>query len=139
MIHSYILGDYHSVKIHPDDYFGMDEDTVLAGLAFTISCNEEIIAIVGANQLWPGVAHGWVLVDAKAKAYPHTMVTDTRKIIKKVFKQLQLVRMHTLMRPEKADYLRWAEMVGFRYESTMRKGGKDGKDILMYSIVKDGV
>lgn len=106
----------------------------LYGPAFTGIVDGEVVACAGLSHFTPGRAQGWALFGKKAA--PHFLAI-TREV-KRFFDGQNVRRVETPVRTDFEQGHRWARMIGFTREGTMRKFGEDGHDYDLYARVNNG-
>jgi RimJ/RimL family protein N-acetyltransferase len=102
------------------------------GPAFSAVVDGEIIASLGITPQWENRAVAWGLIGKKARRH---FVPLTKAIMR----FLDLCEYRRIETPvdvgfEQGD--RWAEMLGFEREGTMRAFMPDGRDCHLYARVK---
>jgi len=136
---TYQPGDLACVEADNEDDFGMGEEVLCQpGCAYTmLDDDEEVIACMGIIKLWAGVAQGWVKVD-KQKGPLHAvfLVRMGRFLARQFMADFDLVRLHTPIRAERKEYVRWVKLLGFHLESIMQKAGQNGSDLLMFVMLR---
>lgn len=103
--------------------------------AGTIICDGRVIAIMGLQELWPGVCELWVL----PSIYLHDYVFQFAKTILKAMNSGILNNYHRVQIQAKDDELhnRWLKFLRFEKEGVMRKYDNLGNDMIMWARVKE--
>lgn len=101
-------------------------------IAFTLEKNGVILGCGGIVRFWGSAGEAWTLLSRHAAA---NMLTVT-KVVKRILADAPFdrVQMTTDVGFEEAE--RWARMLGFEYEGTMRKYGHDGRDMKLWARVR---
>ncbi|CAB4126151.1 hypothetical protein UFOVP68_13 [uncultured Caudovirales phage] len=102
------------------------------GLAFAVIDGNEILALGGAQDLWPGRAVAWGLLCSGIGA---TMVPITRAV-RRFLDTSPIRRIEAEVAVDHEEGRRWAEMLGFKREGTMR-AYFNGADFHLYARVRD--
>jgi len=101
----------------------------LNGEAFTCIYNGNIVSCGGYEIMWQGVAQAWFLC---IKDINPICIKDSKRLFLEITKKL-----HRVQAPLRSDFpvgVNFAEYMGFKKESTMKKYFPDGTDALMYVL-----
>ena len=117
----------------------MDAETIkifsiaysLRGTSYGIEHDGCIVGCAGIYELWPGVAEAWTLFSQEAKNHPYFIHKMTKRIVHNAAKEKPYHRIHAVVRKNDPIAIRWAERLGFEYESTMKRYGADMGDFDM--------
>lgn len=96
----------------------------------------ELICIGGWYQISPGVLQSWMLFNKAAR--PHA-----QEIAEKINEQLTQAldenyhRVQTFVFEGKKDLEKYAEIMGFQWESVMKSFGPNKEDVIIYRMVKE--
>lgn len=103
--------------------------------AGTIFYDGRVIAIMGLQELWPGVCELWVLPSKYLREY----AIPFSRSIKKAINSGILCAYHRVQIQALDDDLhnRWLKFLGFEKEGTLRKYDKFGNNYNMWSRVKE--
>ncbi len=104
----------------------------LAGPSFSAWAGPDIIAAAGVVEFWPGRAQVWALMSSRITEYGGLV---HRRVVR-YLKQHPVKRLECIIDPRFPDSSRWAERLGFVFESKMKAYGVHGQDMDMY--VKHG-
>ena len=131
------------VHIHPQDEQARDlvQYTLEYGRKVLAACQAATItdddgtpvAIVGVVVVHPGRAQVWTMLAQNAGQH---MLGLTRAIKKLLKGFADYDRVEATVRTDFAPGHRWARLVGFERECTMRCFGPDGQDYDLYARVK---
>lgn len=97
----------------------------------------KIIAIAGIIPYEEGVGMGWSVL---SKNFPSYATRCTREIKRYCAEQLKSkyhrieIQTETAFKPAN----RWAEMLGFKFESIRRQGGPFRQDMSVYTMIREG-
>jgi len=92
-----------------------------------------VVGMVGAFELWPGVARAWAVVDGRASP------REVAPLVAFAHEWLVLCRYHRVETTVDAHFVPgmvFAEHLGMTLEGLLRKYAPDGADHLMYAYVK---
>ena len=98
----------------------------------SIEVDEGVIAVVGMQIRWPGVADVWAVVSDDARGHGLQLTRAVKHLLKQFATELGLWRVSTLVKAGVEENQRWIEALGFVYESTEVAAGPDGRDLLRY-------
>lgn len=102
--------------------------------AGTIFYDGRVIAIMGLQELWPGVCELWVFPSKYLKAYAIPFARTIRKAITSgILSGYHRVQIQAL---DDDLHNRWIKFLGFEKEGTLRRYDKFGNDYNMWSRVK---
>ncbi|MBR1625643.1 MAG: hypothetical protein IJ681_00695 [Bacteroidales bacterium] len=103
--------------------------------AGTIICEGRVIAIMGVQDLWPGVCELWVL----PSKYLHEYVFQFSRTILKAMNSGILNGYHRIQIRATDDELhnRWLKFLKFEKEGTLRKYDNLGNDMNIWARVKE--
>lgn len=118
------------------DVPGYYEQLISGGYAFAGIRGDTVVAAAGVVMTQSHVALAWALLSDAIT--PRSMISVHRAV--KDFidtSPIRRIEMHVRAdAPESAK--RWAGMLGFEYEGTMRSYSLDGVDCDLYARIKDG-
>lgn len=138
MIRDFKISDIYELTVQDKQYHYKEHITKIAeagGLDSVRSYieNGEVKAIIGAQPYWQGRSTIWSLI-GNVESWP--------KFHKQAVKTINdYVKTHNVLRLElttEAGFIeseRWAEMLGFKFESLMPKFGVDGRDHKMWVVL----
>lgn len=104
------------------------------GPAFSAMVDGEIIAAAGLLPQWENRAVAWALIGENARRH---FVRLTKSMVR-YFDFAEFNRLETAVKTDFAEGHRWARMMGFVREGTMRGYAPDGCDYDLYARVKNG-
>jgi hypothetical protein len=93
--------------------------------------NGSMLAIGGITQVWTGVGIAWLTVFPAAKKHPHALMNAAFEMLHNAAENLRLHRVHAEIKASDKKAKRVAKMLGFDYESTLKKYGPDATDYHM--------
>lgn len=106
-----------------------------AGPAVTVvDPQEQIVAMAGIHNMWPGVGELWAVFSLLARHYPHIWIVS-----RQVFNSWKVSyhRLQAALDPVNCpEAIRFDERLGMRPEGLMRKYGPHGEDRVMYAWVR---
>lgn len=103
-----------------------------AGPAFSAVIDDEIIAALGIIPQWQNRAIAWGLIGAKANRH----LLAVHRAVKRFLNMTEYRRIETSVAVNFAEAHRWAQMLGFEREGTMRAFTPDGQDCDLYARVR---
>ena len=101
----------------------------LNGAAFTCVYNGRIVSCGGYELMWAGVAQAWFLC---VNDINPLLIKDSKRKFLEITKGISRVQA-----PLRSDFpvgVRFAEYMGFKLESVMKRFHPDGTDALMYVL-----
>ena len=103
--------------------------------AFTcLNVDSVPMACAGLMPMWPGRAMAWASLSFQVRPY-------LKAITRRVLIELDcapFTRIEMYIRPGFHQAVRWATVhLGFKYESTMERGGTDGQDLWVFVRIND--
>lgn len=113
------------------------QGVVDSGHAFAGLVDGELIGCAGYSQPWQGVAEVWVWDTPKVHDHPMLVHKLIHRTLKRIEKEHDLWRVSCEVRVGNERAVRWVELMGFKYEGTMKKRGPDGSDFYLYAKVRD--
>jgi ribosomal protein S18 acetylase RimI-like enzyme len=100
---------------------------VQAGPCYSAMLGINVVACAGVIEFWPGRSQAWALLSEGFHGHMksiHRGVTD-------FLKSYRVDRLECVVDPRNEKTIRWAEHLGFAYESTMKKYTPSGDTQLM--------
>lgn len=104
-----------------------------AGVAYTF-CNNTPIAVVGANKIWEGCWQVWSTVSEAIRGHGLFFTKSCKQILAKDAVKHNVHRYHIVVDRRIQENIRWAILLGFRYESTFYKASPDKTDMLIFTM-----
>ena len=132
-IRDYEEGDVFQLLLREGDAFGTVQD--LPFPAWTMTQDDRPIACGGVVQAGQGVGNLWLFVTDEARGHGLKLSRFARKVVIRLFAVMRFHRVQTVIRADKKEYRRWAELMGFQQEAVLRKAGPSQQDLLLYSRV----
>jgi hypothetical protein len=108
------------------------ESLYKAGPAYSAVVNGDVVACLGMIQMWEGRAVAWGLIGENAAPHLYSIT----KAILRVFDLHPFRRVETAVACDFQQGHRWAQMLGFEREGTMKHYTPDGRDCDLYARVK---
>lgn len=103
-----------------------------SGPAFSAAVGDEIIASLGITPQWENRAVAWGLIGKQARRH----FVPLTKAIMRFLELCEYRRIETPVDVGFEEGDRWAMMLGFKREGTMRAFMPDGRDCHLYARVK---
>jgi len=94
-----------------------------------------IVAVSGLNYTRPGVGELWQFPGVHAKKYGVQLVKAIKEIVPHLFTQFNLHRIHMTTEVHWKEGPKWAKLLGFELEGTLKDFGPNG-DEHIYARVK---
>jgi len=102
----------------------------------TFLVDDEPVAIFGGFFISQGVFQVWSLMSESVRKYPLAFHKSVKEMIDHWFERLNMTRMQMSVRVDHVEGARWAELLGFSCEGTMKKYGPTGDDHKLFARVK---
>ena len=103
-----------------------------AGPAYAVILDDNVVACLGIIPQWEGRAIAWGLVGTEAgKAF-----VSLHKAVKRFLDLQDYHRIETAVSTDFEQGHRWAQLLGFENEGTMRAYTPDGRDCDLYARIK---
>lgn len=122
-------------KEHLDIFNSRDglPENLEADTAVAIMYKDIVIAIFGLEVQRQGVAEGWLYGAHEIEKYPHTFFKSAIWAVESAIKHYKLHRLEIAV---SEDQGKWAEKLGFKFESRMEKWSEEGEDYLRYVRIR---
>jgi len=141
IIRKYVPDDYKKINRRNWDKISEarfpDKDVVAInlsrGYAYTMVCDEGIVACGGIIPLWKGVGEAWAITSELLNMYRLSFAKAARKLVDTAIKELELERIQAVVIEGHKDSIKWVEWIGFEEEGLMRRY-IDGRN---YALIKD--
>jgi hypothetical protein len=117
-------------EIDGDGYARMLIDN---GPAFAVLRDGAPVAAGGVMDDGRGKATAWSLLTPEAGPIMRTIT----RLVRGFFMAGQWRRAEIMVRADHIEGWRWARLLGFEFEGTLRKWGADGADYHVFSIIKE--
>lgn len=111
---------------------GYAESLHRGGPAFSASVDGEIIAALGIIPQWENRAIAWGLIGSEARRH----LLAIHRAVERFLEMSEYRRIETSVATQFAEGHRWARLLGFVNEGTMRAYTPDGRDCDLYARVK---
>lgn len=103
--------------------------------AVTFLDGEKPVAIFGAFFLVPGVVYFWGLVSDDVKKKPLAFHKLARTLLNYYEKKQKVRRIQIDVKADFIEGQKWAKLLDFEYEGTMKRFGVNGDDFHLYARV----
>ena len=129
-------GDVVGDMYRPGDQLCSLNDIIVRHGTFarTVTYEGTIVAAFGCVMRYPGVADAWAVVSDDARGHGLSLTRLVRRQMHDWIKQLYVWRVTAgVVDGERSlEYARWAELLGFEFESVEACAGPHGEDIWRY-------
>ena len=103
-----------------------------AGPAYTVIIDDNVVACLGIIPQWEGRAIAWGLIGSEAGKEFYAI----HKAVKRFLDLQDYRRIETAVSSDFEQGHRWAKLLGFENEGTMRAYTPDGRDCDLYARIK---
>jgi hypothetical protein len=93
----------------------------------------EVFAIGGAIEVWENRAHLWLFIDPACRK----RFFQIHNAVNRYINALPFRRVEAIVEVDFAEGNRWMPLLKFEREGILRAYGVDGKDMVMYSKIKE--
>ncbi len=93
---------------------------------------DKVYAVVGLTFLWDGVAEAWALLTETVSEFKIAFHKRILNGIQFYTEKMKIKRMHISVKADFKKGIEWAESLGFKKESLMKKWGPEGADYYQY-------
>lgn len=100
---------------------------VNAGPSYSALVGVDVVACFGVIEFWPGRSQAWALMSD----FFYLHVKAVHRSVRNIVKSYKVDRLECVVDPRNDKTIRWAEHLGFEYESTMRKYTPGGDTQIM--------
>ncbi len=121
-----------------DDWLGNLWEMKKRGYAYTIYHEEDVVACAGVTYIVSGVAEIWAITGELVAKYPKDFHKICKQIVAEALEKDNLHRLQCTAEVGYARTIKWLERLGFEREGTLRNYTPDGKDMYIYSIIREG-
>ncbi len=105
------------------------------GDAVTALWRGKIIASLGANIMWPGVAEAWLITTTHFDSLAISVTRAANRYFNQLAIEKKLTRLQITVNVDNHLAIRWADALKFTAEGVMRNYGPNGADHVMYSRI----
>lgn len=95
--------------------------------------NNNVLAIGGAIEVWENRAHLWFIIDPEARKH----FVRIHNAVNRYIAALPFRRVEAIVDADFVEGNRWMPLLKFQREGLLRAYGIDGKDMVMYSRIKE--
>ena len=128
------LGDQAILSMMSNEDWQQAQDI---GIARTGVKGSIIIGSAGLMNVWEGRAIAWALLSKRVHRYDMIFIHRWVKcFLDRCERRWNLRRIETPIRCDFPQGVRWAEMLGFQCEGTMRRYDPQGMDTFLYARVR---
>jgi len=115
------------------------EQSIVSGgvIVFTLLEDDKVISIYGTIKLWRGVGDLFAIMCKDVHLYGRILYDFFISTMAIVFKAMDLVRLQSIVVVGFERGMRFAEGIGFEREGIMRRWSPDGRDVYIYSKLKE--
>ena len=103
--------------------------------AWTMMDGDEVIACMGVLDAGGGVGNLWMYVTDKARGHAIPLFRFCQSALRRLFDVMQFHRIQTVIRTDRPEYERWAQMFGFEKEGLLRKATSAQEDLYLFARV----
>ena len=103
------------------------------GIACTAMLRGKIACCFGVNELWPGVAEGWMLTTDHVATAPVSLTRGAYRYFNLIATDMVLRRLQLTVNVENDLAVRWADALQFTPEGLLKNYGPDGANYRMYA------
>lgn len=135
MIRPYEEDDVFKVKIRLGDPLGAVVGNY-PGPAWTMEKDGRVIAVMGITAVSGGIGLVWSFISDEARGHGKMMVKFAREKMKFALTEMRFHRLQAVVREDRPEYQRFAELMGFQKEGLMRKACANGDDLWLYSRIE---
>lgn len=107
----------------------------MAGPAYTLFKDGEIVAVGGVTRLWKGVGEAWA-IPANGMKYPLLFHKTIKKMLDKIQGDEGLHRIQAIVFENHPKGHRWVEALGFEGEGFFKSYGPNKENAVRYARVK---
>lgn len=108
------------------------------GKAYAFVDKEEVVAVLGGTPICQGAWHIWAIMTEEVRS-DGLYLTKVAKAILDVWSDLNDVhRYQATIDVDVQENIRWIQLLGFKYESTMVMASPYKTDVLMYAMFPNG-
>lgn len=97
-------------------------------VGYTLTYDNEVLAVGGLHMMWFGVGEAWLLVSPKALAKPVALARYSKRLLHDIVEKTQVRRVQASVHVDDTRAMLFAEWLGFAHEGIMRKYGMEGDD-----------
>lgn len=136
-IRYYEYGDMDNFKEREGDYFNFDPQHQATNDTYSlVNEKDEVVAVMGFILFHEGVGAVWAVISDDARGHGIAVTRYAKTLLKRWINDYGLFRVQALVRVDRPEYKRWIKLLGFDYESTMRKVTPDRRDMECYALVR---
>lgn len=107
------------------------QDQAGDGLSWTGTRGGHPICVFGIRPLWNGVAEAWMIPGAGIERAPISLVKGGRQLFEDAIADLRLQRLQITVRCQNDTHIKFATLLHFHIESTLKRYGPLGDDFYM--------
>lgn len=103
--------------------------------AWTMMDGDEVIACMGVLDAGGGVGNLWMYVTDKARGHAIPLFRFCQSALRRLFDVMRFHRIQTVIRTDRPEYERWAQMFCFEKEGLLRKATSAQEDLYLFARV----
>lgn len=134
---TYQEGDRNFLELRDGDEMGVGEFSEESGPTWTLLDDGVPFAIFGFQYSSDCVYDLWGVGTEKARGHGLFVVKTISKIVEDAFRILEIHRVQATCRTDRPEYRKFLELLGFKWEGTLRQLAPDRSDLHIFSRVKD--
>jgi len=115
------------------DYIDRLKVSAMQPHSTTALVNGKMACCWGFNQLWPGVAEGWLLTTYLIESTPISLTRGAIRTFKQIAIEMNLHRLQIVVDERNDLAMRWAARLSFEPEGRMVGYGPDGSTHVMFA------
>lgn len=135
-IRSYKISDIENFVEREKDKFpggilGTIEGVAANSITWSILHNDTVVAFLGVQILWVGVAQVWAITSDEARGHGLGLAKAAKQGLAWVKESYDIRRFNTTMKDDDEN-LKWIKMLGFEREYTMKHAAPEGGHLYGY-------
>jgi len=104
--------------------------------AYTMMAGDDIAGCAGIYEVWRGVGEAWLMASELVEKYPLFFHRTVKHMLNSIQRFYGLHRIQLTVRADSPfKYYEWVQVLGFRYEGTLKMFGPDKADHYRYAKV----
>tara|TARA_R100001086_G_C11655628_1_gene208666 strand:+ start:102 stop:524 length:423 start_codon:yes stop_codon:yes gene_type:complete len=97
-------------------------------VGYAVLGKDDVVAVGGIHEMWPGVGEGWVILSKHAPKWKLSLARYAKTLFGSILATTNLHRVQASIHMKDPDAIRFARWMGFEHEGVMYKFGPDGSD-----------
>lgn len=115
------------------DYKSRLKAATETGTACTAILSGNVACCFGVNDLWPGVAEGWMITTNHVERNPISLTRGARRYFDLIAIHMKLKRLQLTVNVDNTLAINWANALKFTPEGAMLNYGPDGSTYTMFA------